>query len=48
LKQEIDSAESVAEKARRRAIKAKVKADDAEKTVDGLKPGRKTEKEPST
>jgi hypothetical protein len=46
LKQEIDSAAAVAEKARRRAVKAKVKADDAEKAVDGLTPGQKTEKDP--
>ena len=47
LKEEIKDAESGAEKAYRRAVKAKVKADDAEKTVDVLKPGLKSEKEPS-
>jgi hypothetical protein len=48
LKQEIEKAASVAEKAYRRSVKAKVKADDAEKTVDGLTPGLKSEKDPPT
>jgi hypothetical protein len=47
LKEEIKDAESGVEKAYRRAVKAKVKADDAEKTVDVLHPGLKSEKEPS-
>jgi amino acid transporter len=48
LKAEIKDAESGAAKAYRRAIKAKVKADDAEEKVDVLKPGATSEKEPST
>ena len=48
LTQERDSAASAAEKAFRRAVKARVKADDAEKTVDGLTPGLKSEKDPSS
>ncbi len=44
LKAEIKTAESGAEKAYRRAVKAKVKADHAAKTVDTLNPGLKSEK----
>jgi N-acetyl-beta-hexosaminidase len=47
LKTEIKDAESGAEKAHRRAIKAKVKADDVAKTIDALNPGSTSEKEPS-
>ena len=47
LKEELEEAESSAEKAHRRAIKAKVKADDAAKTVDTLNPGLKSEAKPS-
>jgi hypothetical protein len=47
LKAEIKDAESGAEKALRQAIKAKVKADDAAKTVDTLNPGLKSEAKPS-
>ncbi len=46
LKTEIKDAESGAEKAHRRAIKAKFKADDAAKTIDALNPGSTSEKEP--
>jgi hypothetical protein len=47
LKAEIKNAESGAEKAYRRAVKAKVKAHDAEKTMDVLKPGSTSEEESS-
>ena len=47
LKAEIKDAESGAEKAFRQAIKAKVKADDAAKSIDALNPGSTSEKEPS-
>ena len=47
LKEEIKDAESGVEKAHRKAIKAKVKADDAAKTIDALNPGLKSAKEPS-
>ncbi len=47
LKTEIKDAESGAEKAHRQAIKAKVKADEAAKTIDTLSPGSTSEKEPS-
>lgn len=43
LKEEIKDAESDSEKAFRRAVKAKIKADDAERTVDGLNSGLKSE-----
>ncbi|MBC2712962.1 MAG: amino acid permease [Desulfosarcina sp.] len=46
LKDEIKEAESGAEKAYRRAVKAKVKADDAAKTVDAMNPGAASETEP--
>jgi amino acid transporter len=46
LKADLKDAESGAEKAFRRAVKAKVKADDAAKTVDALKPGTTTETQP--
>ncbi|BBO76930.1 Na-K-Cl cotransporter [Desulfosarcina widdelii] len=46
LKADLKDAESGAEKAYRRAVKAKVKADDAAKTVDALKPGATTEAQP--
>jgi amino acid transporter len=45
LKDEIEDAESGAEKAFRRAVKAKVKADYAAKTVDTLHPGAHAGKE---
>ena len=47
LKEKLKNAESGAEKAYRRAVKAKVKADDAAKTVDVLNPGSMSEEEPS-
>jgi hypothetical protein len=47
LKANLKDAESGAEKAFRRAVKAKVKADDAAKTVDALKPGTTSETQPS-
>lgn len=47
LKANLKDAESGAEKAFRRAVKAKVKADDAAKTVDALKPGTTSEAQPS-
>jgi hypothetical protein len=43
LKEKIEDAESGAEKAFRRAAKAKAKADDAEKTADALAPGSTAE-----
>ena len=46
LKADLKDAASGAEKAFRRAVKAKVKADDAAKTVDALKPGTTTETQP--
>jgi len=46
LKADLKDAESDVEKAFRRAVKAKVKADDAAKTVDALKPGTTTETQP--
>ncbi len=48
LEAEIKAAESSAVKAYRRAIKAKIKADDAEEKVEILKPGATAEKDPST
>jgi hypothetical protein len=42
LKEELEDAESGAEKAYRRAAKAKYKADEAQKTVEALNPGSKT------
>jgi hypothetical protein len=48
LKEKLKSAASGAEKAYRRAIKAKVKADDAAKTVDTLSPGSAAGDKPST
>ena len=47
LKEEVKAAEAGAEKAYRRAVKAKVKADDAAKTIDELTPPLKSDKEPS-
>ncbi len=46
LKKEIANAEFDAEKAYRRAVKAKVKVDDAAKTVDLLSPGSQSKTEP--
>jgi amino acid transporter len=46
LKSNLKNAASGAEKAYRRAIKAKVKADDAAKSVDALLPGASSEKDP--
>jgi hypothetical protein len=46
LQAAIKDAASGAEKAHRQAIKAKVKADDAAKTIDALNPGSTSEKEP--
>ena len=43
LKADVKKAATGAEKAHRRAIKAKVKVDDAAKTVDALKPGAASE-----
>jgi hypothetical protein len=45
LKAELKDAEAGAEKAYRRAVKAKVKADDAARTVDALDPGVLPEKD---
>jgi hypothetical protein len=47
LKEELKDAENGAEKAYRRAVKAKVKADDAAKSIDALVPGLKSDTEPS-
>lgn len=47
LKKEIESAEFDAEKAYRRAVKAKMKVDDAAKTIDSLSPGFQSDTEPT-
>ncbi len=47
LKEELKDAESGAEKAYRRAVKAKVKADDAAKTIETMNPGSISEADAS-
>jgi hypothetical protein len=47
LKEELEDARSGAEKAYRRSVKAKVKADAAAKTVEALKPGGTTSSDSS-